>query len=402
MRWWTSTAIVAATVIVAMGPTRAAGQVALPNATPGAAPLDAAPVATAVVIDEPTAESYVVGPTVLRAVVEPAEAAVTRVDFFVDGVRVCQVEQRPFECTWDGGPTVRRRLVRVVAVLPSSGRLATSVRTSEVPGYTDSGGVDVVLVPFVVTDDHGRFVKGLQQSAIRLFEDDAPQKLTYFESEEVPLEIVVAIDISGSMQSVMSQVKDVLKRFLATFKENDRLTLVGFNHQVYVLQQRTADRGRLAASVDSLTPAGGTALYDAVLKSLDLFGSEVHRRAVLVFTDGDDQGSLAGLDPVQRRLRASDAVAYFITLDSGSRTPEGRRAVGTLADMSGGKAFSIDRIGQLEGALATVREELQNQYLVGYTPVKLERDGLFRRIRIAPPDPDQKVRARQGYRADPR
>jgi VWFA-related protein len=260
----------------------------------------------------------------------------------------------------------------------------------------------VVLVPFVVTDDRGRFVKGLSQSAISLFEDDTAQAINYFESEEVPLEIVVAIDISGSMQPVMAQVKTVIKRFLTTFKPTDRLTVVGFNHQVYVLQQRTSDAARLAASIDSLTPDGGTALYDAVLRSLDLFGSEVHRRAILVFTDGDDQGSLAGLDPVLRRLRASDAVSYFITLDSGSRTPEGRRAVSTMADISGGKAFTIDGVGQLEGALATVREELQNQYLLGYTPVKTERDGAFRRIRIAPPNPDHKVRARQGYRADPR
>jgi VWFA-related protein len=365
-------------------------------------PATALPPATSIAIAEPLATDYVVGPTTLRAVVEPPESAVQRVDFFVDGVRVCQAEQRPFACSWDAGGTVRRRLVRAVAVLPSSERLATSVRTSEVPGFTDSGGVDVVLVPFVVTDDDGRFVKGLRQADLSVREDNTPQTVTYFESEEVPLEIVVAIDISGSMEPVMPQLKESLKRFVGSFRANDRVTLVAFNHQVYVLQRRTADRAALAASIDQFSPSGGTALYDAVLTSLTLFGSEVHRRAVIVFTDGEDQGSLTTAAPVQRRLQASDAVAYFITLEGETRTPEGRRSVASLAEVSGGKAFSIGRIGQLEGALATVRDELQNQYLVGYTPGNAARDGSYRQIQVSTTDRRHKVRARQGYRAEER
>jgi len=358
---------------------------------------NAAP-APSIAIEEPTNESYLVGQTRLRAAVNPATAAVSRVDFFVDGVRVCQAAARPFECAWDAGAAVRERVVRAVAILTSGDRLAATVRTRTLPVVAESTGVDVVLVPFVVTDDRRRFVKGLKRSDFRVLEDEVAQDISYFEAEEVPLEIVVAIDISGSMTNSMPQLKEALKRFVRAFKPTDRATLIGFNHQVYVLRQRETDRAALSSSIEGLAAAGGTSLYDAILKSLDLLGPEVGRRAVLVFSDGDDQSSLSTADPVERRVRASDAVAYFITLGGG----EGRRVLTRLSEISGGRTFSIGRINEVDEALDVIREELENQYLIGYTPRNPTRDGSYRQIRVVPSQQRQQVRARQGYRADPR
>ena len=210
---------------------------------------------------------------------------------------------------------------------------------------------------------------------------------------------MVAVDISGSMNSVMPQLKEALKRFVRAFKPTDRATLIGFNHQVYVLRQRDTDRAALSASIDGLVAAGGTALYDAILTSLDLLGPEVQRRAVLVFSDGDDQASLTTADPVERRVRSSDAVAYFITLGGSG---DDRRVLTRLAEISGGRTFSIGRITELDPALDVIREELENQYLIGYTPSNAARDGSYRRIRVVGAEQRHQIRARQGYRADPR
>jgi VWFA-related protein len=354
-----------------------------------------------IVIEEPLASGYVAGPTTFRAAVTGSAPAIVRVEFYVDGVRVCQIDREPFECRWDGGPMVRPRIVRAVAILASGGRLATSIRTSALPGFTESSSVDAVLVPFTAMDGNGRFVKGLQRADVRLKEDAVTQTISYFESEEAPLEIVVAVDISGSMEPVSAQLKQALKVFLAAFKPSDRVTLVAFNHQVYVLQRQSLDRAALAASVDGLIPAGGTALYDATLAALNLLGSGVQRRAVLVFTDGDDQGSLTTIEPLEQRLRASDAVAYFVTLTT-TASESGRRTIKALADVSGGRALAIDRINQLGAALESVRDELQNQYLVGYTPTNTVRDGSFRRIEIALAQQALTIRARQGYLANSR
>ena len=366
------------------------------TAAPVVAPA-AAVAAPSIALEEPAGDSYVVGPTTLRAVVSPPTAA-SRVDFFVDGVRVCQAASQPFECAWDAGAAAQERVVRAVAILPSGERLAATARTRALPTVTESTGVDVVLVPFVVTDDRRRFVKGLQRSDFRLTEDDVPQNVSYFEAEEIPLEIVVAVDISGSMASSMPQLKQALKRFVRAFKPTDRVTLIGFNHQVYVLRQRETNRAALESSIDGLVASGSTALYDAVLKSLDLLGPEVQRRAVIVFSDGDDQASLTTAEPVERRVRASDAVPYFITLDGGG---DDRRVLTRLADLGGGRAFSIGRITELDQSLDAIREELENQYLIGYTPANSTRDGSYRQIRVLPSQPRQQVRARQGYRADP-
>jgi hypothetical protein len=129
-----------------------------------------------IAIEEPTNESYLVGQTRLRAAVNPATAAVSRVDFFVDGVRVCQQRRGRSRCAWDAGAAVRERVVRAVAILTSGDRLAATVRTRALPVVAESTGVDVVLVPFVVTDDRRRFVKGLQRSEFRVLEDEVAQE----------------------------------------------------------------------------------------------------------------------------------------------------------------------------------------------------------------------------------
>lgn len=363
-----------------------------------AAPAQLRDAGARIAIEEPASDSFVTGATALRAEVTPTSAAVLRVDFFVDGVRVCQATTRPFQCSWDAGPAVVEHVVRAVAVLPTGDRVAATVRTKALPSVTETTGVDVVLVPFVATDARQRFVKGLQRTEVQVLEDDAPQPITYFEAEEAPLEVVVAVDISGSMTESMPQLKAALTRFLRGFKPTDRVTLVGFNHQVYVLGRRETDRAALVKAVDGLTAAGGTSLYDAILTSLDLLGPNVQRRAVMLFSDGDDQASLATPDAVERRIRGADAVTYFVTLGGA----DGRRVLGRFAELSGGRTFSIGRIGDLDETLGVIREELENQYLLGYAPVNAVRDGSYRRIRVAPSRPQVQVRSRQGYRADER
>ena len=144
--------------------------------------------------------------------VEPPEAA-SRVTFFVDGRQVCALTQPPFECEWDAGPAIAEHQVRAVATLTGGGRIVQTVRTKSV-GYTEKVDVDVVQVTVTVSDEHGRFVRDLPRSAFHVFEDGKPQTITHFASEDVPLELVVAVDISGSMTPAMPKLKTAVKEFL--------------------------------------------------------------------------------------------------------------------------------------------------------------------------------------------
>src|SRR5205823_4035767 len=165
-----------------------------------------------VTILAPGADSYVSGPTLLRARIDPQEAAAT-VTFFVDGRQVCALTKPPFECDWDAGPAIGEHQVRAVATLAAGGRVVQTVRTKAI-GYTEQVNVDVVQVTVTVSDGRGRFVRGLPQSTFHVFEDNRPQAITHFASEDVPLELVVAVDISGSMTPAMPKLKQAVKEFL--------------------------------------------------------------------------------------------------------------------------------------------------------------------------------------------
>lgn len=346
-------------------------------------------------IEAPDAESYLVGDVVFRA---RAAGGVSRVDFFVDGQLACSASGSPFECSWDAGPTPRERLVRVVASLESGDRLVTTFQTKGL-AVTETVSVNVVLVPTVVTDQRGQFVKNLTAESFAVFEDDASQEITTFQSESAPLEIVIAVDVSGSMADSMSELKRALREFVGTFSAGDVVTLVAFSDRLYTLAERESDTSRLLDLVDDLPDAyGGSAVRDAVLYSLEVLGEDIRRRAVLVFTDGEDRSSLVGAEPLMQQIRASDASLYFISQGRGSDVRDLRETMVELAEASGGRLFETERIVQLQAALEFVREVLSNQYLLGFSPATAG-DGSYRRLRVEVPGSRYTVRARQGYRA---
>ena len=344
----------------------------------------------------PAADTFLTGPVVLRTVVDPP-SAVTRVTFFVDAREVCVVVQPPFECDWNAGPDVVERQVRVVATLASGNRLVRTVRTQGL-GVTEKVDVDVVQVTVTVTNDRGEFVAGLPQSAFHVLEDGKPQTVTYFASEDVPLELVVAVDISGSMTAAMPKLKQSVKAFLGAVPAENRLSLLGFNDTVFALTRRPTDppEERMRA-VDRLAPWGATALYDVIVRGIDMLGARTGRKALIVFSDGEDQGSHVTLDQVEQRLQASDVTLYMIGQGRALEVDRLKKIMERLSTPTGGRVFAMASIKELSGAFDTLLEELSHQYLIGYPPPGEVRDGKFHEIRVRV-DGHKNVRARTGYR----
>ena len=333
---------------------------------------------------------------VLRAVVDPP-SAVTRVTFFVDGREVCVVIQPPFECDWNAGPDVAERQVRVVATLATGNRLVRTVRTQGL-GVTEKVDVDVVQVTVTVTNDRGEFVSGLPQSAFHVAEDGKPQTITYFASEDVPLELVVAIDVSGSMATAMPKLKEAAKAFLGAVPAENRVSLLGFNDTVFALTRRPTDppEERMRA-VDRLAPWGATALYDVIVRGIDMLSARTGRKALVIFSDGEDQGSHVTLDQVEQRLQASDVTLYMIGQGRGLQVERLKKVMERLSTPTGGRVFAMEKIDQLSSAFDTLLEELSHQYLIGYPPPGEVRDGKFHEIKVRV-DGHHNVRARNGYR----
>jgi Ca-activated chloride channel family protein len=344
----------------------------------------------------PAADAYISGATTLRAGVTPPTAA-SRILFYVDGRQVCEAVAQPFECSWEAGGTIVAHQIRVVAELLAGGRIVRTVRTRPL-GYAEKVDVDVVQIIATVTDHNGHFLTGLPRSAFHVEEDGKAQKISHFGSEDVPLELVVAVDVSGSMTPAMPRLKKAVKEFLGAVPSRDQVTLIGFNDSIFALTRRAVDPVERMKAVDRLAPWGATALYDVILRGVDMLGKQPGRRAMIVFSDGEDQGSHASITDVERRLQATDVTLYMIGQGRGVEVAALKAVMQRLVEPTGGRALFTDSIDQLHAAFTDLLEELSNQYLLGYESSNPRRDDTFRKIAVQV-DGQPRVRARQGYRA---
>ncbi len=208
------------------------------------------------------------------AVIEPAPAVkeIKEVVFFADGRKICTLTRFPFECDWDAGERVIEHTVRVTAEHVKGGRTAASVHTKGVK-FAEAVDVDVVQFTAVVTDSDGRFVKGLKPQDFKVYDNNRLQKITSFESENISLEMVVALDVSSSMRAALPSVKESAKRFLGGLRPGDQVTLLSFNDNVFTLTQRSRDQSARVKAIDRMESWGGTALYDVVLQGLNVLES---------------------------------------------------------------------------------------------------------------------------------
>jgi Ca-activated chloride channel family protein len=362
-----------------------------------AAPATDAP---AIRIVSPAPESVLSGPTRLAVAVTPdaITARVQAVNFFVDGRLVCTVERAPFACSWDAGTTLREHHVRVVATLEGGARLVANLRTKDV-GYAERVRTDAVLVPAVVKS-RGQFVRGLKLRDFELLEDGTAQRLASVASEDAPLDLVIAVDISGSMEAALPDVRLAVKRLLSKLRPGDAVTLIGFNDTSFIVAERETDPTVRADAVDLLSAWGGTALYDATLRALDLVGRDWGRKGVVIFSDGDDRNSLVGRKSALSRVQASDAVLYTVGFGSGATVPQLRTSLQDYATVTGGRAFFPQNIPELDAAFESIVSELAHQYVLSYAPLNAEYDGKWRSIKVRVRNGNYDIRARAGYRLD--
>jgi Ca-activated chloride channel family protein len=343
----------------------------------------------------PAHGALVTGPTMLRAEVDPAAAASSAV-FFVDGRELCRRTDPPFECEWDAGGLIVSHQVRLVVNLRAGGRIVRTAHTGSV-AYSEAVEVDVVQVTATVTDGDGRYVKGLPRSAFQVFEDGKAQPLTHFYSDDAPLELVVALDLSDSMRPALAGMKHAVTAFLTTLPTRHRLTLLGFNDEVFTLLPSGADAADRAQVVERLSAWGRTSLYEAVLQAVEMLSSRPGRKAIIVFTDGEDQGSRVTIQQVEHALQSSDSILYMIGQGQGVVIEKLQQVMDRLSLRTGGRTVATTRIDALQSAFHELFEEISHQYVLGYHVPGGSVDDRWREIGVKV-DGNYKVRARHGYR----
>ena len=296
--------------------------------------------------------------------------------------------------------------------------------------------VEVVQLFFNVKDKHGALIPNLAKDNFDLFEDGKPQTIKYFKAEsDLPLTLGMLIDSSGSQTRVLDMEKEVGGSFLeSTLRPKDEAFVISFDVDITLLQDFTNSVSRLRHALNQakintggvgcsggpIGPQGpipcsgggprGTALYDAVyLASHDEFAHEVGRKAMILLTDGEDEGSRLKIKDAIEAAQKADAICYVLLIADrgfyglGNFGYSGDSEMKKLTQETGGRVIEVgNKIEKLRQAFDQISEELRSQYNIGYTPTNTARDGSFRKVQIKPKHTDYKVQARSGYYATPR
>jgi Ca-activated chloride channel family protein len=256
--------------------------------------------------------------------------------------------------------------------------------------------VDVNLVNVFVTvqNSNGEYVTGLPSDAFRIYEDDVQQKISIFEKEErVESAIGILMDTSGSNVDILPIMKTGVLDFAQKARRSDEFFVMTFGIRAQLIQDFHQSVQNLEYLFKTLQARGNCVLFDAMLDGMKKVGtSERARKALIVFTDGQDNGSKAGYGDTSMAAQRSSVLLYFIPI--GSRIHVDQPAVDSLAKLSGGRVIYLEKTDPIRPAMEAIRKDLASQYYLGYyAPL---RPGLHH-IRVELPGYDYRTRSKTGY-----
>ena len=319
----------------------------------------------------------------------------------------------------------------IVTALPSAAQQNTEhsqpAQSQEKSGQQDSAetfkvNVNVVNLYFVTKDKHGTLVPNLGQDQFEVLENGQPQTIRYYKADTTqPLTLGLMIDTSGSEARMLGVEQDFVGQFIGTvLRDKDLAFLMSFDVNVDLLQDLTATTQdlRTALRKTEINTGGGgglpglgggpipqanpkgTLLYDAVyLASQEKLRHEVGRKALIIFTDGNDEGSQTSLGQAIEAAQKADTIVYVLLVYD-PRFIRGDREMRRLCEETGGRVIIVGTSPQkLKKALEEVSNELRSQYYIGYTPANRKPDGTFRKVEIHTKSQDYRVQARKGYYA---
>ena len=253
----------------------------------------------------------------------------------------------------------------------------------------------LVLIPVTVTDPMNRFVTGLEKENFKLFEDKKEQEISQFSSEDAPISAGVIFDCSGSMGRKLEKSRQAVTEFFKTANTEDEFFLVQFSDTANLVQPFTQSLEEIQNRLTFTYSKGRTALLDAVFLGLHTMRKAKNpRKALLIISDGGDNNSRYTEAEIKNLVREADVQIYAIGIfeegPTRGRTPEegaGPALLSTIAEQTGGRQYEVDNLNELPDVAAKIGVELRNQYVLGYSPQNLERDGKYRHVtvKVIPP-----------------
>ena len=354
---------------------------------------------------------------------------------------------------------MRRHLQNATALVAIVLALATSLLAQDQGGFKFKSGVELINVTATVTDRSGRFAGRLRKEDFVVYEDNKLVEVSHFSADRTPVSLGIVVDSSGSMagEKWSSAVQSIDRFFRLMNDDLDEFFLYRFSANADLVADWTNDRDRLASALNRIHPNGGTAMYDAASEAVPMAQSgQNQKKAIVIISDGNDTASRVGVSEVKQQVRETEVLVYAIGIDGqgtatfqrpmppiqpprmpipfpfpGGRGGGGRipfpgsgggypqpgggggmrgsiggddrvnvMALREMTDESGGRTEIVRDPRDLDPAVASIADELSQQYYLGY-PSPGYKDGRWHTIRVEVRDPALRVRARKGYVATP-
>jgi Ca-activated chloride channel family protein len=265
--------------------------------------------------------------------------------------------------------------------------------------------VEEVVLHATVVDDQQHLVTGLDRGDFQIFENGVPQTITSFRREDIPVEIGIVVDNSGSMRDKREQVGQGVLNLIRASNPQDQVFVVNFGQNPYLDQDFTSNVNLLQAALRQEASRGSTALYDAVSASAVHLehNPRLSKKVLLVITDGQDNMSQETLQETLRRLQKPDGpTLYSIGLLGSGLHSEGREALQELANATGGSAYFPDSLDQVDSITRAVAHDIRSQYIIAFRPHNQNTHPDYQSLRVEAHSPGYgqlTVRTRSGFYA---
>ncbi len=323
------------------------------------------------------------------------------VEIYLDGKFLKDLSAPPYIMDYDFGQIPKNRTLKML--VKDIHKIVILEREINSYQFDDARMVDVaqVVVPVVVTDQNGYYIKDLNKDDFIISEEGVDKEITYFDKKgKTKFNLVLLMDISSSMKDKIGDVKDAAKIFLeALITKKDKAIIVMFNHEVFEDTDFTNNIDELINSLSIAFPFGATALYDAVAYCTKLLKGIPGRNIIILFSDGEDNSSYIDPFTLIKRVERSNSVIYSI----GKRTSfyddiRYQDILKNISVSSGGITFLFDDISDIPTIYREIRRDIKAKYILQFKPHKKGKLKRFRKITVSVKGKKRyKIRTIKGY-----
>jgi len=282
------------------------------------------------------------------------------------------------------------RRARTAALAFLVGFRVVGVAAQDTPTFAT--GVEAIRVDVRVTRSE-RVVLGLQAADFEVRDNGVLQEVELVSSEKMPLNVILALDVSGSVAGEpLDQLRSAGQALLSRLLPEDRAGLVTFSHEVTLREGLTRDRGRLLRALAEVQPRGETAVIDGSYAAMMVGEADVGRDLLILFSDGVDTSSWLTANQVFEAARRSDVIVYGVSV-RGTVEPA---FLGRLTQIAGGALFEVESMRNLSAAFLDILDEFRSRYVLSYSTNGVQSEG-WHQIDVKVRGGRGVARARAGY-----